>query len=375
VRVDGREVTLERALRAAADVLAEARWPLVYLAPDLSCQAQRLAVALADRLHAAIDSVTSATAMSSVLASQELGHTSATFGEIRHRADLLVFWGVDPAATHPRFRSRYLQEADALHLPEAGRTIVAVDIGAWTGPSDADVRCVLDADEEVTALTLLAAQAGGSLAKAEDKNRRGRVWSTVDRLGRLFADARYVAIVIGVDDVPDRDPGRARATTALSQALNGLTRCAVAGLRAGGNCSGADAVMTSQTGFPAAVDFARGVPRYRPFDGTAQARLARGEVDVAVVLGSAGRIPAGLVDALGRGTVIAIGSHASASPLSRAQVLVDAGVAGIHHAGTALRMDDVPLPLRPVVQGPPSVEDVIQPLSDRMTGRLRAWGA
>ena len=53
-------------------------------------------IALADALRATLDRVTSATAMGSIVAAQERGRAGATLGEVRNRADLLVFWGVDP---------------------------------------------------------------------------------------------------------------------------------------------------------------------------------------------------------------------------------------------------------------------------------------
>src|SRR5256885_17103240 len=93
--------------------------------------------------------------------------------------------------------------------------------------------------------------------------------------------ARYVAIVADSEPglVP-ADPARAEALVALAQALNGPTRCALSTLRGGGNRSGADAVLTWQTGFPFAVDFARGYPTYRP-QADAAALLAPGEVGTA----------------------------------------------------------------------------------------------
>lgn len=372
IRVGGRDVPFDEAVGAAAALLSDARWPLVYVAPDLSCQAQRLGVAIADRLHAAIDSVTSATSLASILAAQELGCASATLGEIRHRADLVVFWGVDPSATHPRFRTRYLPEGDALHLPAGRRrTIAAVDVDGWTGPSEADIRIRLEADHEVATLTWLTALAAAR-GLAADRPGGHVVPSAVERLDRVFASARYVAIVVDEDGTTGRDPGLARAIVALSHALNHAGRCAVVGLRSGGNRSGADAVMTAHTGFPVAVDFTRGVPRYRPFDGTAHARLARREVDVALIVGTVIGIPSPVVSLLAEPPGIVVGARATESPLAGSRVVIDAGLAGVHHAGTALRMDDVPLPLRPAVPGPPPVEDVLQAMHARLTTTSRA---
>src|SRR5207244_4031438 len=94
-RVNGRTASLEQALTEAARLLTGAKHPLVFLAGDVSCETQREAVAIADRLHAAIDSL-AATAATAVLAAQRRGRAGATLGEIRQRADLVVFWAVDP---------------------------------------------------------------------------------------------------------------------------------------------------------------------------------------------------------------------------------------------------------------------------------------
>src|SRR5207247_3636897 len=87
-------------------------------------------------------------------------------------------------------------------------------------------------------------------------------------LARRLMQARYVALVADGEPGPaPSDPDRAEALVALAQALNGPTRCALSTLRGGGNRAGAEQVLTWQTGFPCAVDFARGYPEYRPHGG------------------------------------------------------------------------------------------------------------
>ena len=50
-RVGGRTVSRVAALTQAATILTQARRPLVYLAAELSCETQRVAVGIADRLR------------------------------------------------------------------------------------------------------------------------------------------------------------------------------------------------------------------------------------------------------------------------------------------------------------------------------------
>ena len=74
--VEGQASSAEDALDAAASLLRDARRPLVFVAPDTTCEAQREAVALADVLSATLDSVTSATVMNVILATQERGRAA-----------------------------------------------------------------------------------------------------------------------------------------------------------------------------------------------------------------------------------------------------------------------------------------------------------
>ena len=368
-RIGGRDVSEREAVNAAATLLATAARPLVYLAPDLSCEAQRELVAIADALDGILDSITSATAAGSVLAAQERGRASATLGELRHRADVIVFWGVDPAVRYPRYGTRYVPDVSGLHVPDGrrSRAVVAVDVVDGVsdvdrrGPADANARVVVSPAEETATITALA-----SLVAGRDPGGSSAAWVFARELAMHLISARYIAIVADAEGTADT--GRSAALITLAQSLNGPTRCALSLLRAGGNRSGADAVATWQTGFPMAVDFARGYPRYLPHEGTAHARLARGEVDAVLLAGSAALVPTDLLSLTARVPRALIGPRASAAVTadSTRDIVIDTGVAGIHEAGTAMRMDDVPLPLRAPVAGPKGAADVARAVARRV---------
>jgi formylmethanofuran dehydrogenase subunit B len=352
-RVHGKDASVDEALTAAADALRGASRVLIYLAPDISCEAQRTAIAIADVLHATIDSVTSATTMATVLAAQEAGRASATLGEIRNRADVVVFWGIDPAHRYPRFWTRYAPEPAGIHV--AGRqvrTVIAVDVGGTRGPELADQRFPVMPEHEVATLTELTA------AIATNRDRDG--------LLDAILSGKYVAIIADAEgeDGSPVDRGRAAALMSFTRALNGPTRCALISLRGGGNRSGADSCMTSHTGYPTAVDFSAGYPRYRPHDRTEE-RLARGAVDVALIVGSVGLVPPRIVDRLAGVTTVVVGPRATECALA-ATAAVDTGVVGIHESGTALRMDDVALPMFAAMAGPPPTVDIVAALASRL---------
>jgi formylmethanofuran dehydrogenase subunit B len=157
---------------------------------------------------------------------------------------------------------------------------------------------------------------------------------------------------------------RADGLIALAQALNAETRAALVLLRGGGNRTGPDAVLTWATGYPMAVDFARGAPRYRPRDGSASTLLARGRVDAALVVGALDRVPAVIQAGLHAVRTVVVGPRAS--EWAGSSIAIDTPVAGIGETGTALRMDDIPLPVRALVSGPPAATEVLRALTARI---------
>lgn len=347
--VDGKPVSLERAVEAAAALLRGAARPMVLLAPDLTTEAQRGAIALADALGAEADGSTSESAAAGVLAAQRRGRATATLGEIRNRADVVLFWAVDPTERYPRYLERYAAARSSTHVGR--RTLLSVSVGPARGPAEADVSVEFSPEREVDALAVIRAVARGQQFPELSEELRPAV-ALAERLLR----GRYVALVHDAEPGrTPRDDQRSESLLALAQLLNGPTRAALSSLRAGGNRSGAEAALTWQTGYPMRVSFRAGYPRYRPGRSGLE-RLRSGGADAVLVAGSAA--------ALGNGPLpldavpsVLVGPGASA--VAGARVAIDTGVAGIHEAGIGYRMDDVPLPLTPVLAHPRRAADTL----------------
>ena len=376
IRVDGADVSLEQAVRSAATRLCASARPLVYLAPALSCEAQREAVATADLLRARLDSVTSSTALLAVLASQERGSASATLGELRNRADVIVFWGVDLEGRYPRFASRYAPDPPGVYVPNGrrSRTVIAVDVGQSTATVDSDVRAAIEPADELATLTALEAfvrspEVSGNHASLADRSR-----NTARELATALLAARYTALVYDAepDARSERTSARFEALASVAQALNDRTRCAALALRAGGNRSGADSVLVAQTGYPCAIDFARGYPRYVPHAGTALGIRRGNGVDAMLMVGDPMGITSDVAASLsGVHTAVVIGPHASTTAWGAQSVIIDTGIDGIHTSGTAFRTDDVPLPLRATLSAPRSTAETLRAVTSAIRRTLR----
>jgi formylmethanofuran dehydrogenase subunit B len=286
-RVDGREVSVGEAADAAAAILREARAPLVHGLAGTSCEAQRRAVALAEAAGAVIDV--------GATASPAIGWSTATFGEIRDRAELVVLWRADPLVTHPRLLERLRLDPGAMIVVDSELTATAEVAGVF-----------VEVEDDFEALwTLRAAKSG---------------------LAERLRSARHLAFIHG-----PLDELTALALHSLVRDLARDRHAVTLGLRAG-NARGAEDVLAWQTGFAGPVDFARGHPR----------EAERGEFDAELV-----------VD----GATVTVGSR----------VAFATAADGIEVAGTAHRMDGVPVPLRaPRESDRPSIEDVLAAIEERL---------
>ncbi len=366
IRQDGHPASLEGAIaEAAATLTASMGRCLIYLGLDVTSQAQRAALRLADLLRATVDTATSPSAAEGLLAAQRRGRSTATLGEIRNRGDVIVFWAVDPAQRYPRYAARYALNPTGTHAGDGhgGRTVIGVSVGRDQTIARADVTLALQPEEEVPALSLMRASVLGRPVQSPSP----AIAQAVEIAGKL-ARARYAVLVHDAEPTAQgRDPLRAEALIALGQALNTPTRAALSSLRAGGNRVGAEAVLTAQSGYPFAVDYSRGYPRYLP-GVRGLARLSTRAYRVRLIVGS---LPdAAPLNRSNNLTTLMIGPRASGSDL-QPWLAIDTGVAGIHEAGIGYRMDEVPLELRPPLPGPRSATDVLNRLADAVAVQLR----
>lgn len=359
IRVGGRGATIEEAVSAAAEVLfAEPGRLLVYVAGDVTCEAQREAVAFADRLGASVDGPTSDTVAEGLLTAQRRGRATGTLGELRHRADVVVFWGVDPQLRYPRFLERFVSAPAAL---AASRRLVAVDVGANRGPEGCSERVRLDVADEVDALRVMRASVlGRSLGSVA-----ASLEAAADLARRLATEAKYVALIFDAEPRgQEKDEGRTAGFVTLAQALNGPTRAAAWGLRAGGNRNGFESLLTWQTGYPFAVDFGAGYPSYAA-DAAASERLAAGRYGAVLIVGDPATVPAAVAAQLSQVETIVVGPRASLAAFE-ARVVIDTGAASLHDGGLVLRMDDVPIQARAVLSHERSTGDVLRLLAARV---------
>jgi len=362
--VGGEPATMDEAIERAAGILANANRPLIYGLGNSTCESQRTAILLAEDIGGVIDTHTSMTHGASKLAAQLVGKVTCTLGEVRNRADLLIYWGTNPVETHPRHFTRYAYTPRGKFVPGGryDRTMILVDIRDTLSTRAADQFLRIEPGTDFELLTVLRAIVRDQKV---DPNLLAATGLTLDRATDLVARMKRARLgVFFFGTGLSRTRGRhmnVAALHSLTMALNDFTKFAAIPMRDLGNDVGADNVMSWLTGYPVGVDFSRGYPRSNPGEFTAVDILARREADAALIVAADpwSTMPGAAVEHLDTIPHVVI-DRAGASRRAKARVQFVTASPGINTPGTAYRMDWVPVSMRAALPSPgPSDEEVL----------------
>ena len=366
---------LDDALARSAQILRESHAPLIYGLSRSSTPGQRAATRLADLLAATIDTTASTCHAPSIVALQVIGESTASLGELRHRADLVIFWGSNPVESHPRHFERYSLFPPGMFLPggRADRTLVVADVERTPSAEQADVFIPIERGRDFEALWTLRSLIRGQEIPPEVCT--GAALETLRDLAERMKRCRCGVIFFGLGVTgPPVGHCTVEALLRLVTDLNDHTRFHAKRMRIYGDVAGADSVLCWQTGYPFGVNLARGYPRYNPGEYTANEVLERGEVDSCLLVGSESihQLSPAAQKHLRSIPTIALDYPAS-RVFERPTVRITTAVYGLHRVGTAYRMDEIPIPLRAVMDSEyPSDEEVLVRLCEEVGAKSQA---
>ncbi|MGQ9565458.1 MAG: molybdopterin-dependent oxidoreductase [Candidatus Bathyarchaeales archaeon] len=393
------ETSWTDAIKKSAQILAEASYPLLYGWSSTSCEAISVGIELAEEIGGVIDNTSSVCHGPSILSIQDVGISTCTLGQIRHRADLIIYWGSDPYSAHPRHLERYtaftegrfqpsewrryvsrlrgvigkkkLERASQLALmeefsvppitgnqfppsleTEKERKLVVIDARRTRSAEFADYFVQVEPNKDYELL-----QAMRMLVKNEelevDKVASVPV-NVLEKIVDVMIGCKFGVLFFGVGLT--MSSGKLRnidAALALTRDLNFTTKFVIMPMRGHFNVTGANMVSIWQTGYPFSVDFSQGFPVYNPGETSAVDILSRDESDAALVIASdpVANFPRTAAKNLVKNPLIVVDPEKSATALM-ADVVLPSTFVGIETEGIAYRMDGVPLPLKSIVKPP-----------------------
>ena len=392
------EVSMNEAIRRSAEILAESKYPILYGWSNTSCEAIRVGLELAEEVGGVIDNTSTVCHGPSILSVQNIGIVSCTLGQIRHRADLILYWGSDPYSAHPRHVERYTtfsegrfrrsgwlsfirrlsgkilkkkliqtarlvlrrtqpQHSRALEkLPVPfymeGRKMIVVDVRRTRSAEVADYFLQIPPNMDYELLQALRMLVNDQDLEVDEV--AGIPTELLEEIVDAMISCEFGILFFGVGLTMSK--GKLRnidAALSLTRDLNKRTKFLIMPMRGHFNVTGANVVFTWQTGYPYAVDFSMGYPRYNPGETSVVDILSREECDAGLVIASdpISNFPARASKTLAQNPLIVIDPDVTPTSLM-ADVVFPSAYVGIEAEGTAYRMDHVPLHMKKVVNPP-----------------------
>jgi len=354
--IEGQPASFENAVERAAGILCDATYPLTYGLSDTTCEAQRVALAISDWIGACVDTTTSVCHGPSGMAFQAVGEVTCTLGEVRNRADFLIFWGGNPAESHPRHFTKYSLMPKGQFVPNGrkDRTAVLIDVRKTKSAKAADIHLQLKPRSDFELCWAMRALAKGVDVDPGIEEKTGIELEQLRDVVERMKQAKFGVILFGMGLTMTRGKHlNSEAVLSLARDLNQYTRWSAKPMRGHGNVTGADNVVTWSTGYPFGVSLGRGYPRFNPGEFTSSDLLARKEADAALIIASD---PMSNFSQPARDHLASIDTVVLDPKLSEtarvATVAFTTATYGINVPGTVYRMDDVPIPLRPAFESP-----------------------
>ena len=290
---------------------------------------------------------------------------TCTLGEVKNRADFILYWGGNPAECHPRHFTKYTLTQKGKFVPQGrkGRYMVLVDIRETPSARAADLFLQIQPGKDFELVTTLIALVKG---RPVNRDRVAETGVTVEQLQDLvdrMKRARFGVLFFGMGLSMTRGKHMNSASVlSLVTELNAFTKFVAMPMRGHGNVTGADMVIRWTTGYPFGVNLSRGYPRFNPGEFSTVDLLVRGDNDAALILGAdpGATMPQPAIEHLRRIPTIVLDPKVThTSRLARVHITTAA--TGISAPGTVYRMDEVPLPLRPALRSPyPTDEEVLR---------------
>jgi formylmethanofuran dehydrogenase subunit B len=327
-------VTYETALARSAELLAQARRPVIYGLTNSGSWAQEAALDLARRARARLEPADLAFKAPYYQSLATYGLYWASLEVIRDEADTVLFWGANPLHSCPRHLVRYSVFARG-KFTERGleeRRLAAVDLHRTELAELVKIFISLEPGQELPLLQgLLATLRDGAPPAIKG----------VRRLAAFFQEAAYGVIFFGrgVSYGPAREVLDGLA--ALTAWLNNRAPCILFPLSADFNSVGLYHLLLRELNSPLAPDFSD------PASVSVHAQpVAMATLDALVVVGADlfwFLSPAEIADLKKRRVPVVVLSPFANRTTGHADVVIPVALAGLETPEVAFRMDGLPL--------------------------------
>lgn len=346
------KVPFDKALTRAAEILSSAERPLLWGWSAASVEAQRMGIRLAQRLGGVIDSTSSVCHGSSILAGREAGFRTATLGEVKNRADLIVYWGSDPSHSHPRHLSRYTTIPRGVYtqMGYEQKQLITIDVRKARTGKVANQVLEIEPNKDYELISAMRLILKGKNVK--NREVAGIPVKTLNQIIQTWKTQQFGVIFVGLGLSMSRGKYRnIEALYKLVQELNEYSRFVAIPMAGHYNMVGFNQVATWLTGQPFGIDMSRGDVYSNPGETTGVEIITRDEFDAMLSIASdpISMMPLPIARRIAKKPLVAI--DCLETPTTKnADVVLPAAMTGIEAEGTAYRLDSIPIRLKKIIE-------------------------
>lgn len=349
--------SLEESINKTAEILVNAKYPIIYGLALSSCEAVSVALELTEEVGGVLDNQTSVCHGPGVQGLHDIGESTGTLGEVRHRADLIICWGANVQEAHPRHLERYSYTAKGRwRNGKEDRTMVVIDVRNTLTAKLADKFIQIEQGKDYEFAN--AVRTALRFEPIQKESVAGIPVEEIEEFAEIIRGCQFGALFFGQGVTQTVGKGRnIDGLFSLVRDANNWTKFLIMPARGHYNVTGVNQVSTWQTGFPYGIDFSQGYPWYNPGETTVVDILRRGENDATLVIGAdpVAHFPPASSKRLASLPLIAI-DPANSLTTMLADIVIPSSFSGIENEGVAYRMDGVALPLKKLVEAPNNIK-------------------
>ena len=378
--IEGKAAPWSEAVDKAAEFLVNAKRPFFFVGSETTTEAMAVAIEIAEMLGGLVDGNATICHGPTVMAMQDVGQSGCTLGETRNRADLDIYWGANPEDSHPRHLSRHSIFVRGFFAEQGryGRKVVVVDPRRSTTAEHADLHLQLKPGTDFEVLSAIMTILNGFEPHESVTEITGISREDIHKAAEMVKEARFGVIWVGLGIASTRGKHyNASMAMRLTQLGNKTGKFVILANRGHCNVTGFNQVLNWSHGFPYAVDFSTGAPRYQPGEYSCVDALRRGEVDALFCMCAdlAAHLPKIAVERMCEIPVVSI-ETAEGPQAFISDVVLPGVLDAMECEGTFYRMDNVPIYARSFCDPPfdftKSNEDTCTQLRDAIIQKLEA---
>ena len=353
------ETDWDTALDEAAELIASAIRPVFYGWSETSIETMKQGIKLGELVGAVLDNQATISNGPSLQAIQNIGYPVNTLGEVKNRADMIVFTGSDAINSHPRHMARYsaFPRGYFRRKGRLDRTVVTMDPRYTDTAKMSDIWVAFEQNGDYEFYTAMRAVLKGKKLKKDVIS--GIPKEDIEELVEAMKTTQYGCLFFGLG-LTHRLSKQRNIDIAINlvQDLNKFTKWNIVPMRRRFNVNGFNIFMSFEMGFPYGVDFSRDYPRYMNGETNAIDLLKRKEADVFMTIAADPGLhfSKNVKNHLTNIPVIQIDKHWRPST-ELVEVFLPGSFVGVEAPGTSYRMDSVPIYMKKVIDKPNTCRD------------------